>query len=334
MRNTRIKKVIAASVTILAALCGLAETKPRLIGGHQSVSWLIYAVSPDALCTWNDPRAGRSKDMEELFVRKETRSLPEVGSHKHGSMNTEGLLIMHPTAIIIADFTRRKVMSDSLMKNANVEVAHIEFDKFDQYPSSIRTIGRLAKAPERAEKLAKFVEHLNSELNARVGSIPKEKRVRVYYAASPNGLETAAGNTVHDHIISYAGGINVFPPKSALNRPRFKISFEQLVEYEPDVIIVYDREFAVGIKEKAGWKNLRAVKNGKIYLVPSAPVSWIDRPVSMFQLMGAWWLATKLYPEKFPEGYRPMAEKYFQAFLQVKLDKERWEAMNTDNGVN
>ena len=53
---------------------------PRLIGGHPSVAWLIYIVAPQTLCTWNDPRTGRSLEIQNQFISKEVRDLPEIGS--------------------------------------------------------------------------------------------------------------------------------------------------------------------------------------------------------------------------------------------------------------
>lgn len=327
------KKIIFLIVLFCSVVMPIenkAAPIPRLIGGHISVTWLIYAVSPEALCAWNNPNVGRALQMQKLFVKKEVLEKESVGSRTMGGMNVESLLIQKPTAIILADFVRQEIMSEKMSKNAEIEVVNIKFERFEDYPESIREIGRVAQAQKRAAHLANFVENMLLDLKKRVGSIPDGKRLKVYYASSPNGLETAAGNTVHDHVISYAGGQNAFPPGSALNKVRFKVTFEQVLEYNPDVVIINDLEFAAKIHTLPGWKTLRAVKSGKVYIIPDAPVSWMDRPVSMFQLMGSWWLASKLYPERFPEGYKPMTEKFFQEFLQVKLDAEKWKMINTE----
>jgi iron complex transport system substrate-binding protein len=322
------KKIILLTVLIcILALPIEIRTAPaaRLIGGHVSVTWLIYAVSQDALCAWNNVNTGRALQMQKLFVKKEVLAREAVGSREMGGINVESLLLQKPTAIILADFVKQEIMNESMLKNAGIELVNIKFERFEDYPESIRKIGRVAQAPARAAHLADFVENMLLNLKNRVGSIPENKRVKVYYASSPNGGETAAGNTVHDHVITYAGGRNAFPPGSALNKVRFKVTFEQVLEYDPDVVIINDREFAAKIRTLPGWKSLRAVRTGKVYVIPDAPVSWMDRPVSMYQLMGAWWLASKLYPDRFPEGYKPMAETFFQEFLQIKLDAEKWK---------
>jgi iron complex transport system substrate-binding protein len=131
-------------------------------------------------------------------------------------------------------------------------------------------------------------------------------------------------------VIHYAGGINAFPPGAALNKVRFKVTFEHVLEYNPDVVIINDRTFAAKVRTLPGWKCLRAVRTGRVYIIPDAPVSWMDRPVSMFQLMGSWWLASKLYPERFPEGYKPMAEKFFREFLQVELNATKWKLIDPE----
>jgi iron complex transport system substrate-binding protein len=328
------KKIIFA--TILCCIFAMPiENKaemptPRLIGGHASVTWLAYAVSPEALCAWNNPSVGRSLQMQRLFVKKEVLEKKAIGSREMGGINVESWLLLKPTAIILADYVTQDIMSEKMLKNSGIEVVKINFEKFEDYPQSILEIGRVAREPKRAANLAKFVENMQKDMKKRVGSIPEYKRLKVYYSSSPNGGETAAGNTVHDHVISYAGGINAFPPGSALNKVRFKVTFEQVLEYDPDVVIINDREFATKIRTLYGWKNLRAVKAGRVYMIPDAPVSWMDRPVSMFQLMGSWWLASKLYPDKFPEGYKPMAEKFFNEFLQIKLDAQKWKMIDTE----
>jgi iron complex transport system substrate-binding protein len=328
------KKIIIAGVLCFIFTIPIenkAEVpNPRLIGGHASVTWLTYAVSPEALCAWNNPNVGQALQMQKLFVKKEVLEKKAVGSREMGGINVESWLLLKPTAIILADYVTQDIMSDKMLKNSGIEVIKINFEKLEDYPKSIIEIGRVAYASERAAHLAKFADNMAKELKKRVGSIPESKRLKVFYSSSPNGGETAAGNNVHDHVISYAGGINAFPPGSALNKVRFKVTFEQILEYDPDVVIINDREFAAKIRKQHGWKNLRAVKAGRVYMIPDVPVSWMDRPVSMFQLMGSWWLASKLYPDKFPEGYKPMAEKFFQEFLQVKLDAQRWKMIDTE----
>jgi iron complex transport system substrate-binding protein len=315
---------------VITAPSGTAASVPRLIGGHFSVSWLIYAVAPDSLIAWNNMTTGRALEFEKLFVRKDMLTKEAVGSRTMGGMNPESLLLLKPTAVVLADFVTTDIMSDSLAKKAGIEISQIKFERFEDYADSIREIGRLAQAQTRAAHLTEFVQSMLADLHKRVGSIPESKRLKVFYASSPSGLETATGNTVHDHVITYAGGRNAFPAGSALNKVRFKVTFEQILEYDPDVVIINDRAFAEkNIKTLPGWQTLRAVKAGRVYVVPDAPVSWLDQPVSMFQLAGAWWLAAKLYPEQFPEGYRPMIERFFDEFLQVKMDAQRWKAIES-----
>ena len=328
------KKVIAwivLSCAVAVPAVSHAAPAPRVIGGHFSVSWLIYAVAPGSLIAWNNLTVGRGLEMQKLFVKQEVLSKEAVGSRTMGGMNVENLLVLKPTAIILADFVTQDIMSENLARHAGIDVVNIKFERFEDYAESIRQVGRATQAPERAAHLIDFVQKMLADLNGRVGSIPEAKRLKVFYASSPSGLETAAGNTVHDHVITYAGGRNAFPPGSALNKVRFKVTFEQLLEYDPDVVIVNDRTFAAkALNALPGWKGLRAVRAGRVYVIPDAPVSWMDQPVSMFQLMGAWWLASKLYPEQFPEGYRPMAERFFEELLQVKLDAKRWKAIEPE----
>jgi len=55
--------------------------------------------------------------------------------------------------------------------------------------------------------------------------------------------------------------------------------------------------FVKKIKQNPHFKNLRAVKNNKVYLVPSTPFNYITRPPSFMRLMGIRWLIHTFYPE-------------------------------------
>ncbi len=46
------------------------------------------------------------------------------------------------------------------------------------------------------------------------------------------------------------------------------------------------------------WAELKAVKDGKVYIRPSDPYSWFDGPPGANQIIGLYWTVKKLYPEQ------------------------------------
>ena len=51
-------------------------------------------------------------------------------------------------------------------------------------------------------------------------------------------------------------------------------------------------------------RRSRRCATGRVHLSPKLPFGWVDFPPSVNRLIGLWWLAKILYPERFPEDLR------------------------------
>ena len=118
----------------------------------------------------------------------------------------------------------------------------------------------------------------------------------------------AAGNWVPE-LIDLAGGENLFG-KAGLHSPW--MSWEELVASDPDVIVTspcgFDlertRSEMYWLANRPGWKNLRAVQNGQVYLADGN--QYMNRPgpriVESLQIF-----AEILHPEVFEPTLRKSA---------------------------
>jgi len=98
-----------------------------------------------------------------------------------------------------------------------------------------------------------------------------------------------------------------------------EISFEQVMTYNPDVIIVQDEQFYETIFQDKKWSMLKAVKAKRVYLVPKTPFNWTDRPPSFMRIIGAHWLASLFYPKQYPYSIQSKVKAYYQLFFGVTL---------------
>ena len=73
------------------------------------------------------------------------------------------------------------------------------------------------------------------------------------------------------------------------------------------------------------WRNLDAVRNGKGYIVPSKPYSFIDNPPAANRLIGIYWLGNLLYP--VPCGYIEKAQEYYSLFYRYNLSRGQAESI-------
>lgn len=128
--------------------------------------------------------------------------------------------------------------------------------------------------------------------------------------------------------IKIAGGINL---SSQDNETDFKISKiineEQIIILNPDIIITNSREGKEKILKNPPFSNVKAVKNGAVYVVPSGVYLWSVR--SAEGALQPLWLAKIFYPEIFTEL---ILEDEVKKFYRYKLsDKETKEILNPEN---
>ena len=90
-----------------------------------------------------------------------------------------------------------------------------------------------------------------------------------------------------------------------------QVSIEQVLRWNPDVVITIDRNFYALAGKHPLWRELPAVKAGRIHLAPNLPFGWIDFPPSINRLIGLRWLARVLYPQAFPEDLRPIVRDFY-----------------------
>ena len=141
---------------------------------------------------------------------------------------------------------------------------------------------------------------------------PEAQRPRVYYGRGPRGLETGLGGSINVETIEFLGARNVAAERSG---GMATVSIEQVLLWNPDVIVTIDRDFSASVRTDPVWSSVKAVQTGRVHLSPKMPFGWVDFPPSVNRLIGLWWLAKLLYPEQFPEDLRPLTRDFYTRFF-------------------
>lgn len=278
-------------------------------------SVLLYVLAPDLLAGW--PRSFREE--EKAFVTEAARNLPEVGmiTGRGGSANIETVLRMKPDIIIDFGSVRDTYASLATATQEQTGIPYLLIDgRFEVTPASLRLAGLAVGRPERAEKLARYIEERFAEIDAALTKIAPEKRPKVYLARSSDGLESGTRGSINTEIIERAGGRNVVDGGDS-RRNLVRVSIEQILAADPDIILTWDRAFFDRVGKDPLWQDVRAVKDGRVYLSPMAPFGWIDRPPSLNRMIGLMWVAKLFYPELFPRDLRDTAREFYTLFYHV-----------------
>lgn len=96
-----------------------------------------------------------------------------------------------------------------------------------------------------------------------------------------------------------------------------RISLEQVIAFNPEIIVTHERNFAAIVGNEPRWQGIKAVKEGRIHLIPKWPHNWVDRPPSVMRVLGAQWLASVFYPKAYAFDVQRQTREFYQLFLGV-----------------
>jgi iron complex transport system substrate-binding protein len=201
--------------------------------------------------------------------------------------------------------------------------------RLDETPTTLRTLGALLGVSERAETLARYAEGVLADVQKETAKIPAAKRPSVYVARGPHGLETAVAGSIGSEVVDLVGARNV-AGKDTAPRTIVDVSPEQILAWQPDVILTVDRRFHATIRTDPVWRDLKAVQAGQIRFVPDLPFSWLDNPPAPNRLIGLLWLGKLLYPASFPQDIRAEARRFYALFYQQEPSDTQLDGLFAD----
>ena len=231
----------------------------------------------------------------------EAKKIPQVGGWVNP--NLEAILKLQPDLVIMIE-DQNQIFGDKVRRLGLKTLAVDSNKSVSGVLDSITDIGKALGKEENARRLRESVKSDIEEIRAKTKDF-RPKRVLFVVGRNPGTLEDiyAIGNTSFiNEIINVAGGQNVIE----IERLAVKISREAVLSLNPDVIVevnhdTTDKKAAV-LQVWNGLKEVSAVKNGEVHVVPSrALVHPSQRIVEAASI-----LAEILHPEIFKRNYSTM----------------------------
>lgn len=291
----------------------------------------LYTLVPDKLLGWNY----ELNDIEKSVILEKYHSLPNFGMGD--AINYEAVIAAKPDIAFTVGSINDSIVSDadSLSESLGIPVVVVDSDLMSA-PESYRFMGELFGVEEQAEKLAAYAEDTFNDI-AKM-EIPDDQKVRMYYGNGEDSLETAPAGSSHGQIIDLVNAVNVADLELG-DGSRVQISAEQLLAWDPDVIVVIGeakasisgKSAATAILDNPDYASLKAVQEQKVYGAPNAPFSWMDRPPGPNRIIGIRWLSGLIYPEYLNFNVDDEVREFFSLFYHVDLTDEQLE--NVYNGT-
>lgn len=285
----------------------------------------MYTLAPDKLLGWNY----ELNELEKSIILEEYHDLPNFGMGD--SINYEAVIAADPTIAVNVGTINDKMISDcdKLSKSLGVPVVAVDGD-LSASAEAYRFMGELLGEEEQAEKLASYAEKTFADIEKM--EVPEDKKVRIYYGNGEDSLETAPAGSAHGQIIDMVNAVNVADLEMG-EGSRVQISAEQLLAWDPDVIVVNGEpkadtsgaSAAEAILANPNYASLKAVQDQQVYGTPNTPFSWMDRPMGPNRIVGIRWLSGLIYPEYLNYNVDEEVKEFFDLFYHVQLTDEKLE---------
>ncbi len=197
--------------------------------------------------------------------------------------NIETLLNLDPDLVIGADWIKKENLQH--IEDSGINTFIYKTPKtFEEQKNLILDIANLVEEKEKGEIIVKDMETRLKNLQEKISKVKtKSPRIMIY-----TSLETTSGkNTTFDEFVRLIGGINAVSEVGI--KGEVKISKETVIDIDPEIIIVpiwkehiNSEEFMNFLMNDDSFKDIKAIKNRKIYGIPFKKLS----PTSQYMIDG------------------------------------------------
>jgi iron complex transport system substrate-binding protein len=292
----------------------------RVFPAGPPASIMLYTLAPELLLGWTRP----NRPEEREFLLPDIGSRPEVGriTGRGNTANLEAVLTLKPDLVLDVGYVTDTYVSlaDRVQQQTGIPYALLD-GSFERTAAAYRMLGELIGRRDDAEVLAGYTEHTIATISGRIAGIAKDQRPRVYFARGPRGLETGLGGSITVETVEFLAQNAAGETRGGLGN----VSIEQVLVWNPDVIVTIDRDFAAKVYDDPAWSTVAAVRARRVHLSPHLPFGWVDFPPSVNRLIGLWWLAKILYPSQFAENLNLLTREFYQKFYHVQVTDQQIE---------
>jgi len=301
------------------------ERVERVFPAGPPASVIVYMLAPEKLVGWT--RA--ISPPERPFLPERYADLPETGrlTGRGNTVNLEAVVRAAPALVLDIGSTAPTYASlaDRVQEQTRLPAILID-GRLKDTAATFRTVGALLGVAARGETLARYAEETLSEVRRRSETVPPEKRLKSYVARGPRGLETGIAGSINVEALDFVAVHNVAAEGMGAGG-LVNVSMEQILAWQPDAILTFDRNFYQTVWSDPLWAGVKAVKEKRVYLSPGLPFTWIDSPPSANRLIGVRWLGKVLYPELFPEDLRAETRRFYGLFYHQEPSEQQLDEL-------
>jgi iron complex transport system substrate-binding protein len=171
-------------------------------------------------------------------------------------------------------------------------------EKFVQgFKKEINLFGEVfgSEGQKKAEEYDKYFDKKVKKIRTVTSKIPDNEKPNIYYAGGAKGLTTQGKNTYTNWWVEMAGGNFV---SKDIAQQKADVNVEQIATWNPDIIMMGRINSTDMILNDQKWQDIKAVKDGKVYLCPEGVFYWDYSSEGILLLE---YLAKTFHPDLFKD---------------------------------
>jgi iron complex transport system substrate-binding protein len=234
-----------------------------------------------------------------------------------GDLNIEELLHIKPDVVFMGGVPP---VQRSMLEKAGIGIVELRYNSMQNLLERISITGDILGEDAR-RNAAGYRNYFNDNIERVkriLAKVPAEKRLRIYHALG-QPLATSGRPSINQDWMDLGGVSNIAEHwfKGAVNATG-KVSLEEIIAANPDAIIAMRAADAATIRSDPRWKNIRAVREGRVYANPRGMYWWCrETPEEALQFL---WLAKTLYPDAATDIDMPAeVRQFYKRFYGYEL---------------
>jgi iron complex transport system substrate-binding protein len=175
----------------------------------------------------------------------------------------------------------------------------------------ITLLGQVTRNEQRATELNSYIENSITTMQSKIdSSIPS-----VYLAGTSGILSTAGAKMYQNTLIENSKATNVAAAVSGSSWA--EVSYDDILVYNPDVIVIAAEATltTTDVLTDSNLEVVNAVKNGKVYKMPSSYEAW-DSPVPS-AFLGTLYLAACYHTGYSMDEFNATVTDFYSTFYGI-----------------
>lgn len=294
----------------------------RVVSAGAPADVLLLAVAPEKLVGFS------SFDLSHqaaIHLSDNIRALPKLGrlAGRASTLSLEALLALKPDLVVDCGNADETWLSQAKQVYAQTQIPWLLINgELRQTPQQLHAAGKALGTETRTAAQAALAQKFIDE--ADIFSRSPAAKLRFYAARGARGLETGLQGSLHTEAAELLGLHNVaqIPGRHGLAQ----VSMENLLSWQPDIILVQDAVTAQYLREDPVWQGVKAVADKRILFLSGLPFGWLDAPPGINRLLGLRRLHAWLDP-LVNASFQDDMQRYSQLFWHTSLSESQYQQL-------